>query len=287
VASRASSVVTAILAAQVVGLLATLLILAPSNEALPPAAALAWAAGAGLSGIVGLGAYYLALTRGTMGLIAPLAALIGASLPALVAILGGEDVGPLRLAGIGLGLVAVVLISLPGGERTEEERRLVRLDIEELPLVVVSGLGFAGFYLGLDRSATEGGETIWPLLAVRIVGVAVALGAIAGLIMLRQRHEPLRRRAATVLGVDRMRALPVAAMWVVPLFIIAGLGDLGGNAFFVLANAIDALSVAVVLSSLYPVITTVLAAVFLHERLRPLQVLGIVLAIVAVVLIGR
>lgn len=276
----------AILAAQLVGLVATLFILVPGNEALPPVAALAWAAAAGLSGIVGLGAYYVALSRGTMGLIAPLAALIGASLPALVAIVGGEDVGPMRLAGIGLGLVAVVLISLPGGERTDEERRLVRLDIEELPLVVVSGLGFAGFYLGLDLSASEGGETIWPLLAVRVVGVAVALGAVA-VLLTRLRRQPLRRRAATVLGIDRLRALPVSATWVVPLFIVAGLGDLGGNAFFILANAVDALSVAVVLSSLYPVITTVLAAVFLHERLRPLQVLGIALAVVAVVLIGR
>jgi drug/metabolite transporter (DMT)-like permease len=74
---------------------------------------------------------------------------------------------------------------------------------------------------------------------------------------------------------------------VLPLFALAGLGDLGGNAFFIFANALDALPVAVVLSSLYPVVTTVLAALVLHERLRPLQLLGIGLAVLAVVLIGR
>jgi drug/metabolite transporter (DMT)-like permease len=258
----------------------------PSGEPIPPVASLAWASAAGLSGIVGLGAYYLALSRGTMGLIAPLAALIGAALPAFVAILGGEDVGTVRLAGIVLGLVAVVLISLPGGEVTAEERRAVQLDIEELPLVVVSGLGFAGFYLFLDRAATEGAETLWPLMAVRVVGVGVALCAVVALVV-RRRGVPLKRRAAEVLGLPRLRSLRGAALWLLPLFVLAGLGDLGGNAFFVLANAAGALAVAVVLSSLYPVVTTIMAAIFLHERLRPLQLGGIALAVVAVVLIGR
>jgi len=60
------------------------------------------------------------------------------------------------------------------------------------------------------------------------------------------------------------------------------LADLGGNAFFLLAKETDALSVAVVLSSLYPVVTTILAAIFLHERLRPTQIAGVALATVSV-----
>jgi drug/metabolite transporter (DMT)-like permease len=60
--------------------------------------------------------------------------------------------------------------------------------------------------------------------------------------------------------------------------VITGLGDLGGNAFFILAKHADAFSVAVVLSSLYPIVTTILAAVFLRERLRPVQMLGVALA---------
>jgi drug/metabolite transporter (DMT)-like permease len=63
------------------------------------------------------------------------------------------------------------------------------------------------------------------------------------------------------------------------------LGDLGGNGFFVLATRADALSVAVVLSSLYPVVTALLAALFLHERLRPLQIVGVVLASLSVPLL--
>jgi drug/metabolite transporter (DMT)-like permease len=71
----------------------------------------------------------------------------------------------------------------------------------------------------------------------------------------------------------------------VALIVLAGAGDLGGNAFFVLATSSDALSIAVVLSSLYPIVTTVLAAIFLHERLSRLQILGVFLATLCVPLL--
>jgi drug/metabolite transporter (DMT)-like permease len=73
----------------------------------------------------------------------------------------------------------------------------------------------------------------------------------------------------------------------VPLLALAGVGDLGGNAFFVLANAQGPLSIAAVLSSLYPVTTVILAAVLLGERLTRLQLSGVVLALAGVVLISR
>ena len=68
--------------------------------------------------------------------------------------------------------------------------------------------------------------------------------------------------------------------------IAVGLGDLLGNAFFLASNAEGALSVAVVLSSLYPVTTIILARVFLHERLRGGQLIGVAAALVGVVLIA-
>ncbi|MBA3852489.1 MAG: EamA family transporter, partial [Chloroflexi bacterium] len=66
----------------------------------------------------------------------------------------------------------------------------------------------------------------------------------------------------------------------------SGLGDLGGNLFFLLANAAGSLAVAVVLSSLYPVVTALLARVFLHERLSRLRLLGVSAAIGGVLLIA-
>ena len=82
-----------------------------------------------------------------------------------------------------------------------------------------------------------------------------------------------------------LRARGERSLAPLPLFVIAGAGDMGGNCFFVLARGADALSVAVVLSSLYPIVTTLLAAIFLRERLRPLQILGVVLATLSVPLL--
>jgi len=67
---------------------------------------------------------------------------------------------------------------------------------------------------------------------------------------------------------------------------LSALGDLGGNLFYVLALGETTLAVAVVLSSLYPVATTLLARTFLGERLTRTAVLGVALAIGGVVLIG-
>ena len=285
-ASRYGSVLASIVASQSIGLALTVALLLPSGEQLPPLEAQAWAVAAGLSGVAGLGCFYLALSRGTMGLVAPLAALVGAALPALLSIIAGEHLDNVRLFGIGLALISVVLISLPVGRQTSAERRAVRIDVRELPLVLGAGLGFAGFFLFLDRSTATGAETWWPIAIVRIAGLLAVLATIVALLF-RDRRRPLRARAEHLLGIERARHLRVGLLTLLPLYLLAGFGDLGGNAFFVLANSLDALPVAVVLSSLYPVVTTLLAAVFLHERLRPHQLLGIALAVTAVVLIGR
>ncbi len=254
-----------------------------SGEAIPSAASFAWAAAAGASGVGGLAFFYYALSRGTMGVVAPLAALIGAGLPVLLAVVGGEAVPPARAIGIAVALVAVVLISLPGGERGAGEKRNLRADLRELPLVALAGLGFAGFFIFADR-ATTAGETWWPLIMVRVVGLAVVLAILAGA-ALRVSGQPMRVRLDGLLGLTRIRSAPVGPLYLGALFAVVGLGDLAGNAFFLLAKQADAFSVAVVLSSLYPIVTTILAAIVLHERLRPLQVVGVVLATVSVPLL--
>ena len=256
-----------------------------SGEAAPSLESVAFAAAAGVVGVAGLACFYYALGRGTMGVIAPLAALIGAGVPVLLAILGGEHVSLSRLAGIALALVAVVLISLPGGETSPTERRKVRLEIAELPLVLLAGLGFAGFFVFIGRASADGG-VFWPLTVVRTMGVALVMVGLA-FVLLRRRETPLRERIGVALGVARLRTWPAGRLALVATFVLGGVGDLGGNVFFVLARHADLFSVAVVLSSLYPVITTVLAVLLLRERLRPQQVAGVALATLSVVLLSN
>lgn len=249
---------------------------------MPSGPALGWSFVAGLCGIIGLGAFYVALSRGTMGLIAPLSALIGASLPVLVSYLRGDPIGDLRLIGILLAIAAVVLISLPGGEQSDDERRQARIDVRDLPLVLLSGLGFAAFYLMMDEAYLAGGELWWPLVAVRSAGLLVIV-TVTLVLLARRREGSAGDRLRATLGLQA--GIRRALITLSPLLITAGLGDLGGNAFFVLANQAGELAVAVVLSSLYPVVTTILAATFLHERLRAWQVVGIALAGSGVLLI--
>jgi drug/metabolite transporter (DMT)-like permease len=272
-------------AAQVMGLIGAFVLLPFSGEAPLSATAFGFAALAGTLGVTGLAFFYYALGRGTMGVVAPIAALIGAGGPVLLAIYNGEHVSLARLAGIGLALVAVVLISLPGGEQSSEEKRKVRLDLGELPIVILSGLGFAGFFIFIGHATVDGG-VIWPLAAVRAVGATLVL---IGFIVLmgRMRSGSMRQRASALIGVAHMRAWPGGRASLLGVFALAGVGDLGGNVFFVMAQHADLFSVAVVLSSLYPVITTVLAVILLRERLRLLQVVGVVLATLSVVLLSN
>jgi len=272
----------AMLASQGIGFVITVLILVASGEPTASTESLAWAAFAGVSGIAGLAFFYFALSRGTMGLVAPLAALIGAGLPVVLAIIDGETPDALRWAGIAVALLAVVLISLPP-LGSNAAKGVARLDMKELPIVLLSGLGFAGFFIAIDRASADG-ALWWPLATVRVVGIVLVIGAVV-FFSWRSGPGPVGQRLGGAIGLDRFRASGHTLAATLPLFLIAGAGDMGGNVFFVLARGADALSVAVVLASLYPIVTTILAAIFLHERLRAVQILGVAMAALSVPLL--
>ncbi len=269
IATRLSSNLAAVFLAQVVGLAVAIVLLLLSGDARPSAEALTWGAAAGVSGTFGLGSFYLALSRGTMGLVAPAAALLSAAWPAAFALLGGDSVSMLALVGMAVALVSIVLISLPDrrvGTPVMPTYHGSRRN--EWLLILGAALGFGGFFLLIDASHEAGGAVWWPLLMVKIAGVTSV--SLAALVLL-----PFGRFPAVKLG--------AAA---VLMGGVAGVGDLGGNLFFVLASGEGELAVVIVLTSLYPVVTAILARMFLHERLSPVRLLGVALAITGVVLIG-
>jgi drug/metabolite transporter (DMT)-like permease len=282
--SRYASVLAAIIISQSLGLFLAIGLVIGSGEPAPSNVAMAWAAAAGASGVAGLGFFYFALSRGTMGVIAPLAALVGAGVPVLAAIGGGEAADTPRLAGIALALAAVVLISLPDRATSAHERRAWRIEVSELPLVLFSGLGFAGFFLCIDRASVSG-SIWWPQMFVRLTGLALTLLFFALVLVARPRPSGWRQQARAMLGMNRLRAGGRSLGTIAPLLAMAGAGDLGGNTFFLFAEHADAFAVAVVLSSLYPVVTALLAASFLRERMRPVQLLGVALAAFAIALL--
>ena len=89
--------------------------------------------------------------------------------------------------------------------------------------------------------------------------------------------------AIVVLATRRPARVPAA---LVPAVLLVGVLDMAGNAGFLFARQTGPLAVAAVLSSLYPVMTIVLAGLVLRERLTVTHGLGIAAAVGGVVLIG-
>jgi drug/metabolite transporter (DMT)-like permease len=253
-ASRRASAYAVVAGSQAIGLVA-LLAVAPATGGSATAADLGWGAAAGVCGAAGLVLLYRAMATGVMSVVAPVTSLCAAAVPVLAGLVLGERIGPAAAVGIALALVAVVLVASEGGLRA---LRSVRPDVLGLPLL--SGVGFGLFFVLLHR--TGPGAGLWPLVAARLVAT-LFVGAV-----LLARREPVRY--------PRPALLPLA---------LAGLGDMGGNALFLLASHHGELAVTAVLASLYPASTVLLAQLVLRERLARSQAAGLATAAAAVVLI--
>ena len=204
-----------------------------------------WAVGAGLSGMLGLVCFYSALSAGTMGVVAPIAAL-GVVVPVVLGVASGETPSPWAWVGM---LVAIVGVTLASGPELSG-------DVSARPVVLAAcaALGFGLALFCLDRGARVSTLlTLWGMRATSVtILVVVAL---------------LVRSVGGVRGRE------------VPALLAIGCGDLAANGLFAVASSRGQVSVASVLGSLYPVVTTVLAGVLLGERLRRVQQVGVGLAI--------
>ncbi|TYP84655.1 DMT family transporter [Blastococcus xanthinilyticus] len=254
-ASRRASVFGVVALSQLAGLVA-LLVLLPWLGG-PVTATDLWAGGAaGLAGAAGLLVFFRALAGGVMSVVAPVTAVTAAAVPVLVGTLDGERIGPWAGIGIGLALVAVVLVSAEGGLSALRGARPA-----SLAPALVAGAAFGLFFVLLDRTSAEAGLT--PLVAARIASVTL-VGAVA-----LATGAPLRAGRAAL-----------------PLVVVSGVGDMTANALFLLATQVGGpLAITGVLASLYPVTTVLLAQLVLRERLVPAQLAGLATAAAAVVLI--
>ena len=245
--SAASSVAIGIVVAGMIPLV-PLLVLIPGT---PSAAAFAYGSAAGLVGNLGLVLYLRCMALGPIGVISPIAGLVGASLPvAWGAVVIGDDLGTPEIVGIALGLVAVVAVAYVPGTS-------VRSSGSRGPVTALAaGASFGLFYLFLDATPATSG--LWPLVGSRLIGVLpVFVFAVA---------------TSRPLVVDRTA---------LRLTVLAGVADVAANALFLLATRIGLLSLVSLLASLYPVVALVIARLVLTERLSRLQGAGVGLALVA------
>ena len=253
-ASRAHSAVTVLLYSYPVGavLIAAMLPLFPG--AVTGRTVLFGAVG-GLSGLVGVVIMYTLMVTAPMNVISPVTAVLAAIVPVVFGVLIGERPQLAAWFGILLGIAAVVLVS-----RTTDDHPHGRIALRVIALAAVSGLGFGFYFIFLARAGADSG--LWPLVISRIASAVV----IVPIAWQRRAFAPVR---------GRMLAIVLAA----------GVFDALANMFFLLATREGLLSLASVLTSLYPAVTVMLAVGVLHEHTSRVQRIGLGLAAAAIVLI--
>jgi drug/metabolite transporter (DMT)-like permease len=252
-ASKRSAALTVVFTSQMVSWPLYLLLAVLTNDPFPPLRDLAIGAGSGAVGLIALAALYRGLATQPMTLVAPVSGVVAALIPVVFSLLTLGLPSATMLLGFGAALLAVWLVS--GGAST----RPIRLG--DLRLPVTAGLGFGVLFILLSEATRL--STYYPLLALRTVSLVLLW------LLIRRARLPL-----FVPRQDRLLAL------------LTGLGDMGGNIFFVLAAQVGRLDVASVLTALYPAATVLLAAVVLRERLNRLQSVGVVMALTAIVLLN-
>jgi drug/metabolite transporter (DMT)-like permease len=208
---------------------------------------------AGVGSGVGVLALYRGFSAGAIGVVAPIAATFAAILPIIVGLATGERPSSVVAGGLALGLVSVVLVAyVPGTSR---------LSMNGVVHGLVSGAGFAGMVFAYSSTSEESGLT--SAVAGRFTGVMIATVA------------------AIVVGAPRKVSRDA-----VTSSLVAGVLGGVGMLFFVTASQRGDLIFLGVAIALFPAVTVVLAALFLHEHLARSQWLGIVLAVVAVATIS-
>ena len=282
--SRHASFVRVSLFGQIGGLLSMLLAAALVSRTVPPVAELTWG---GLSGVgTGVGMMFLfrGISRGAMSVVVPVSAVGGVVLPVLVgtALLGDR---PAPLAWLGIAVAVPALWSVSQARATAAAPAGAALTDG-----LVSSMGIAVQYLALAQAGPEGG--LWPVAAGRVTSVITVLGlatvpAASGPWRAVSDRATSDRATSGRATSGRFTSDTGAGPWWQRLG--GGFaGVLAGVALvcYLAATRTESVAVAVVLSSLYPVIPVLLGVTVLGERLSWRQIAGLVGALAASVLIS-
>lgn len=211
-----------------------------------------WALAAGALGGTALALFYRVLAMGNMGLTAPIAAVLAAAIPTAYGMTVDGIPHAVTLGGFLLAALGIWLISRPEGRITRPQG---------LSLAVIAGLGFAGFFICINRTGDN--SVLWSSAYSRFASLVL----VALIILARRGRHPLHARDAV-------------------LALFAGSLDVTGTALFIRADQTGRFDAAVVLVSLYPAITVLLARFFLKEHFTRWKTVGILAALAAVPMIA-
>jgi drug/metabolite transporter (DMT)-like permease len=232
------------------GLLSVLALL--SGEGLLSLSTWLWGSLAGAAGLLGLAALYRGLARGQAAIVSPVAGVIGTALPVVFAALTQGWPSPTRRLGFVVAIAGIWLVT----RTASASRQSVR---QGLWMAFLAGSGFGGFFIAVAQAGAE--ATFAPLAIAKLASLILAGLAVW----------------------SRRQSLPSLTSSQAAL--LAGVLDAGANTCYLLATRFTRLDVAVVLSSLYPASTVLLARWITAERITSWQWLGAILCVAAIGLI--
>ncbi|CAN2193153.1 EamA domain containing protein [Candidatus Nanopelagicaceae bacterium] len=207
---------------------------------------------AGVSGYLGLICLYAGLSTGRMGVVSPISSL-SAVIPLTFALITGEVLTVAQGVGVVIALAGAFCASGP-----------------ELS----QGLSPKPLFLALGAAAGFG-------TAMTFMSIGSESSALMTMVMMRSTTF-----LVTVTLVIRYRTFGNFSKSEIPVLIFVGVADFSANLLLGVATNFGLVSLVMVLGSIYPIVTALLAFKFLHERLHKIQYVGIVLAVAGVALIS-
>jgi drug/metabolite transporter (DMT)-like permease len=207
---------------------------------------------AGILGFCGLISYYSGLATGQMGVVAPISSL-SAVIPLVYAFSRGES--PRMIQTIGM------VIALIGGFCASGPQIVQGLPIKPLLFGLGAALGFGSALVFMARGSAKNPLMTMTMMRLSTVSICVVVAIVA------KTHGGF-------------------ATGDLPTLIAIGVMDFLANYFLGVATTKGLLSIAMVLGSLFPIVTSLLAFTFLKERLHPVQYAGVAFAVLGVACIS-
>jgi drug/metabolite transporter (DMT)-like permease len=187
-----------------------------------------------------------------MGVVSPISSL-SALIPLTVAFINGEKPSTVQLIGMAVALTGAFCASGPEIKGGISLRPLV------YALIAAFGFGTAITFIAQGSKSSA----IMTMTTMRLTTFLIALALFA--------------KYKTTGGFSKKD---------IPILIGIGGADFFGNVLLGIATTKGLVSLAVVLGSLFPIVTALLAYKLLHERLHKFQYLGIIFAVSGIVIIS-
>ncbi len=262
-ASHKANALTVSVVVQLVGLLTLAPIAAVVGASALTATDLGLGGVSGLATSVAFIGFFTAMARGRIGLVLPVSAAMAAVLPAVVGVAGGNELSTVALGGVVCVLIAIPLVAY---EPEEDDAKLregappLWSAAKQVSVSAACGAGFGVYFICVGHTSIDSG--LWPTVANLVVAVAVTV--------------PVAVRAGVMPGprsAPRLAILGGVALGLADVTVTTALQE-------------GPLTVASVLTNLYPLVTIALGVAVVGERLHPWHAVGIVLALAGVSMIA-